>query len=287
MSHRFDKIVFVCGLFFVFQFMGLGCSAKNVKSSRENEALLSGGIPAGWPLVWSEEFSKEGLPDPKVWTFDTSRNLQGWYNEERQYYSSERVENAVVKQGNLVITARKESMNTLPDWGGQLYTSARLMTKDKAQWTYGFYEVRAKLPCGSGTWPAIWMLGRGGQWPLDGELDIMEHSGPNEGVILGTVHNSKYSGATADSGQIKIKDVCGSFHRYQMSWNQERVVFGVDDENYHQYINSHKGFEEWPYDQPFYFILNVAIGGTLGGTVNDSIFPVTMEVDYIRVYQGQ
>ena len=133
--------------------------------------------PADYALVWADDFSNTGLPDPAKWAFDTGRNKLGWYNHELQYYSRERVDNAEARDGKLVITARKESLSSAPDWGRQRYTSARLITRGKAEWTYGFFEVRAKVACGKGTWPAIWMLGSQGDWPAAGELDILEHIG--------------------------------------------------------------------------------------------------------------
>ena len=121
-------------------------------------------LPAGYTLVWSDEFNTTGLPDAAKWNYDTGRNKAGWYNNELQYYSAARLENAELRDGNLVITARKERMSSAADWGGQPYTSARLLTAGKAAWTYGYFEIRAKLPCGKGTWPAIWTLGSGGDW---------------------------------------------------------------------------------------------------------------------------
>ena len=146
------------------------------------------GLPAGYRLVWFDEFDLDGLPDTQRWGYDTERNPFGWYNGELQYYAAARYENTLVSDGRLRITARRESLAGAADWGGQRYTSARLVTRGKAQWTYGFFEVRAKLPCGRGTWPAIWMLGAGGRWPDDGEIDIMEQVGSQPTRILGTVH---------------------------------------------------------------------------------------------------
>ena len=131
----------------------------------------------GWTLVWNDEFDVNGLPDASKWGYDTERNQLGWYNNEKQYYSANRLANASVQNGMLTITARKESLTGAADYGGQSYTSARLITRGKASWTYGFSEVRAKLPCSLGTWPAIWMLGTKGSWPDDGEIDIMEQRG--------------------------------------------------------------------------------------------------------------
>jgi beta-glucanase (GH16 family) len=255
-----------------------------------NEA---GGIPAGFRLVWSDEFDVAGLPDAAKWSYDIERNFAGWYNNELQYYGNARTENSRVENGMLLITARREDLSTagLMDWGGQRYSSARLITRNKASWTYGFIEVRAKLPCGVGTWPAIWTLSNPPQtsWPDDGEIDIMEHVGFDAGVVHGTVHTGAYNHTRNNhrSATTTVADACNEFHRYQATWSASRITVGVDDRNYFQYSNDNSGNAEWPFDSPQYLILNIAIGGDWGGQqgVNDAIFPVQMEVDYVRVYQ--
>ncbi len=253
----------------------------------------TGGIPSGHRLVWADEFDVAGLPDPTRWSYDIERNTAGWYNNELQYYGNARLENSRVEGGMLVITARREDLSTagLPDWGGQRYSSVRLFTRDKASWTYGFIEVRAKLPCGVGTWPAIWMLSAPPQsgWPDDGEIDIMEHVGFDPGVVHGTVHTGAYNHMRGNhsSATTSIPDACSAFHRYQVRWTASRITIGVDDRHYYQYSNDGSGNAEWPFDSPQFLILNVAVGGDWGGKmgVNDAIFPVRMEIDYVRVYQ--
>ena len=253
----------------------------------------AGGIPGGYRLVWSDDFSTAGLPDAAKWSYDTERNAAGWYNNELQYYGNARPENSVVESGLLVITARREDLSTarLPDWNGQRYSSARLVTRDKASWTGGFFEIRAKLPCGVGTWPAIWTLPAPPQtlWPDDGEIDIMEHVGFDAGMVHGTVHTGAFNHTRGNhrSATTGIPDACNQFHRYQMHWTASRITVGVDDRNYFQYSNDNSGNAEWPFDSPQFLILNIAVGGDWGGQmgVNDAIFPVRMEVDYVRVYQ--
>ncbi|HJV60104.1 MAG TPA: glycoside hydrolase family 16 protein [Albitalea sp.] len=248
--------------------------------------LPAGGVPSGWRLVWADEFDVDGLPDAAKWNYDTSRNQAGWYNDELQYYAAARPENARVEGGRLVITARKETLSSAPDFGGQRYTSARLLTRGKVDWTYGFFEVRAKLPCGMGTWPAIWMLGSRGAWPDDGEIDIMEQMGWAPGKILGTAHMKDFNGGNGKGGSTQVADTCGSFHRYQVKWTANAIVWGVDDVTYYEYAKlPGSTYGSWPFDFPQYLLLNLAVGGTLGGTPDDSLFPVTMEVDYVRVYQ--
>jgi beta-glucanase (GH16 family) len=240
--------------------------------------------PAGYSLVWADEFDQNGLPNPDHWMYDTEANRTGWYNNERQYYAVKRAENSRVSDGKLLITARKETLESAADYGGQAYSSAPLITRGKASWTYGFVEVRAKLPCGAGTWPAIWMLGAGA-WPAAGEIDIMEQVGNNPSSIEATIHNTSTAGTSGNGSQTKLDDACTAFHNYQLTWTHERLTIGVDNRPFHTYPNQHNGFETWPFDLPQYLILNLAIGGDMGGTVDDAIFPRSMELEYVRVYQ--
>lgn len=243
-------------------------------------------LPPGYRLVWADEFERPGLPDPARWVHDTGRNKAGWYNREQQYYSAPRAENAVVRDGRLVVTARRESRRDQPDWGGQPYSSARLITRGKADWTYGFFEIRAKLPCGKGTWPAIWMVGSGGRWPDDGELDILEHVGSRPDRVFSTVHTQAGSGAHGQGAETALPSACSAFHDYQMLWTPELIRFGIDGVEHFRYRNPGTGAAAWPFDAPQFLILNIAIGGDLGGPVDDAIFPVTLEVEHVRVYQA-
>lgn len=251
-------------------------------------SLPTGGKPANWKLVWADEFDKDGLPDASKWDYDTERNKLGWHNNEKQYYSRERLENASVSGGRLAITALKEKLSSAADFGGQSYTSARLLSRGKMSWTYGFFEIRAKLPCGLGTWPAIWTLGTKGLWPDDGEIDIMEHVGKTKGQILGSAYTNYYTWAQGrgTTKSTTVNDACDVFHNYQLYWDNEQIAVAVDDKYYFQFANDKSGdYKKWPFDHPQYLILNLAIGGDLGGAVDDSIFPSKMEVEYVRVYQ--
>ncbi len=250
------------------------------------KALPSTAVPAGYSLVWSDEFDADGLPDPAKWVHDTVRNKQGWHNNELQYYSGPRAENAVVKGGRLVITARKETLKDAADWGGQRYTSARLITRGKADWTYGYFEVRAKLPCGRGPWPAAWTLGSGGVWPDDGELDFMEYWHRTPEQVSSAVHTLAGNGGRSAWAALPLPTACTAFHNYQMLWTPEGVMFGVDGFMYMNYPNQGLGRRAWPFDRPQFLLLNLAIGGDLGGQVDDRIFPVALEVEYVRVYQA-
>ena len=180
--------------------------------------------------------------------------------------------------------ARRESLRDAPDWGGQAYTSARLITRGKAEWTYGFFEVRAKMPCGRGTWPAIWMLGVG-PWPDAGEIDILEHMGHSPQLISSAVHTAAASAGQAAHGRQRVPDACGAFHDYQLLWTREGLSFGVDGVLHWHYPRPANEPAAWPFDRPQFLILNLAIGGDLGGPVDDAIFPVALQVEHVRVYQ--
>lgn len=263
-------------------------NSSNVPQIVIPPSLPSAGVPANWSLVWADEFDQPGLPNASKWMFDTERNQAGWYNNERQYYSKDRLENAQVSNGILTITARKERLTSAADYGGQAYSSARLLTRGKASWTYGYFEIRAKLPCGLGTWPAIWTLGTKGAWPDDGEIDIMEHVGKNKGKILGSAYSGYYNwpAGTGNTKETVVNDACDAFHTYQLFWDQNQLAIGVDNKYYFQFINPKNGdYKKWPFDHPQYLILNLALGGDLGGPIDDSIFPSSFEIDYVRVYQ--
>lgn len=254
----------------------------------DNELNNSSDIPDGYNLVWSDEFDIDGLPNSSKWDYDIEANETGWYNDELQYYSYGRLENSIVSNGKLIITARKERLTNAEDYGGQEYTSARLITMGKANWEYGFMEIRAKLPCGLGTWPAIWLLGDNDiPWPGNGEIDIMEQVGlyPNE--ISGTVHTTSTAGTFGDGSLVEINDACEVFHNYQLTWTSEKITIAVDGTTFHTYLNQGTGIDSWPFDNPHYLLLNLAIGGEMAGpTVDDSIFPIQLEIEYVRIYQN-
>jgi len=242
--------------------------------------------PPGYALAWSDEFDRDGPPDPAKWVHDTARNKEGWYNHEQQYYGGPGAGNAVVRGGRLLITARLESPSAAPDWGGQRYTSARLITRGKAAWTYGFFEVRARMPCGRGTWPAIWLVGAGGRWPEDGEIDILEHVGSAPQRVSSAVHTAAGSAGAAAHGNARRPDACRALHDYQLLWTAQGLWFGVDGVVHWHYPN--QGAADpggWPFDRPQFLILNLALGGDLGGAVDAAALPATLEVDHVRVYQ--
>jgi beta-glucanase (GH16 family) len=250
-------------------------------------------VPAGYALVWSDEFDTPGLPDPAKWKYDTFRNKDGWFNNEKQYYAAAREKNARVADGRLIIEAHGEDLSQagLSDWGKQQFTSARLITKGLGDWTYGFFEIRAKLPCGRGTWPAIWMLPSDDsvKWPEGGEIDIMEHVGFDPGVIHHSIHTSafNFSRGTQKTSSHQIPDACDAMHKYQLLWTADFMLFGVDDRPKLLFRKESDKRARWPFDQPQHLLLNIAVGGSWGGQkgVDPAAFPARMEVDYVRVYQ--
>lgn len=249
--------------------------------------------PAGYKLVWADEFSGKGLPSPKRWSYDTAFNKRGWHNEEKQYYSGPRAKNARVEKGRLIIEAHAEQLDAtrFPDWGGQKYSSSRLITKGKASWTYGYFEARARLPCGRGTWPAIWMLAdrQGMKWPADGEIDIMEHVGFDPGVVHQTVHTQAFNhvAGTHKGAKAQVPDACEAFHLYQLHWTPSEIRMGIDGRTVFTFAKG-SNRAEWPFDGPQYLLLNIAVGGTWGGKegIDDKALPARMEVDYVRVFQA-
>lgn len=235
-------------------------------------------------LIWSDEFNNKGLPDSSKWNYDTGGS--GFGNEEAQFYTKDRLENARVENGKLVIEARKE------DREDKKYTSARLLTKGKFSFQYGTVEVRAKLPKGRGTWPAIWMMSEDmKKWPDDGELDIMEHVGYHQGYIHASVHTKKYNHImqTQKTDTLFVQDASEKFHVYKADWSPEKIEVYVDNKKFFTYENKEKTTGAWPFDKPYFIILNLAIGGFWGGKegIDDTIFPQKFEIDYVRVYQNK
>jgi beta-glucanase (GH16 family) len=254
-----------------------------------------------WELVWSDEFDYEGLPDPARWNTDVWR--RGKANNEDQTYT-DRARNARVEGGVLVLEAHKEVFNDAQ------YTSGRINSQGKGDILYGRVEVRAKLPAGQGTWPAIWMLPsdpyayatsceeneewQGSRtcdaWPNSGEIDIMEHVGYDMQTVHATVHNKAYYWVNWEQRKASVegKTVDTEFHVYSMEWTPETIYVLFDGSPYFFYRNEGTGWRAWPFDKPFNLILNLAIGGDwgrAGGPIDDTIFPVRMEVDYVRVFK--
>jgi beta-glucanase (GH16 family) len=253
---------------------------------------------AGWRLVWNDEFDRDGPIDSTKW------NIENWapktVNQELQRYTG-RLENVRVENGNLVIEARRDF------YMGDEYSSARVTSARKGDLLYGRAEIRAKLPDGVGTWPAIWMYPtdqfryattcsaetgwKAGcdAWPASGEIDIMEHVGFDPGQVWATVHHlaGYWVNFEQRKGAVWKPEVTRDFHVYAMEWTPERIDIFIDDTLFFSYLNDHQGFRTWPYDHPFHVILNVAVGGGWGGVrgVAKDIWPKQMLVDYVRLYQ--
>jgi beta-glucanase (GH16 family) len=234
-------------------------------------------------LIWSDEFSNTGLPDPSKWGYDVGDH--GWGNKELQYYSNADLRNARVENGVLIIEAKSDPTHP------KGYSSARIVTRGKAKWTYGYFEIKAKLPEGVGTWPAIWMLAEEnlhGGWPKNGEIDIMEHVGFDPGKVHGTVHTEAFNHSIGtQKGNFKmVENFQSEFHIYAIDWTEEKIDFLIDGEKYFSFENKGGDYKEWPFNQPFHLILNIAVGGNWGGQkgVDATIWPQKMEIDYIRVY---
>jgi beta-glucanase (GH16 family) len=247
-------------------------------------------VPPGCHLAWSDEFSSQpdGPPDPVKWIYE-----EGFIrNNETQYYTRARPENARIENGQLVIEARKEEYTPTP---GQPpvahYTSAALETRGKADWTFGRIEVRAKLPAGKGVWPAIWTLGtnesdRAVGWPKCGEIDIMELVGWQPGVIHGTLHYFSDGKHASQGSQIQIAHPESDFHVYAAEWTPDRIDLYVDEKKYVTFDTSKAQYAgQNPFRKPHFLLLNVALGGDWGRKIDDSIFPQRMVIDYVRVYQ--
>ncbi|MDC3132601.1 glycoside hydrolase family 16 protein [Flavobacteriaceae bacterium] len=260
--------------------------SQNLKSEKSNSPNPSN------VLVWSDEFDVDGPIDATKWFHQTQLPPGGsWYNKEVQHYT-DRLENSYVKGGVLNIVAKKE---TFKDQGHtKEYTSARLNSKYAFQ--YGRVEVRAKLPIGVGTWPAIWMLAKnikedGGfwtdthgttAWPACGEIDIMEHWGSNQNYVQSAMHTTSSHGNTVNRGGQTIATVSSAFHTYELDWNSERMIFSVDGVPHYTYNPKVKDAKTWPYDSPQYFLLNIAIEPIIPEEFTQS----AMEIDFIRVYEA-
>jgi beta-glucanase (GH16 family) len=237
-------------------------------------------------LVFDEPFDGEGLPDDRSWAYE-----EGYVrNGEKQYYTVARQENCYLKDGYLHLVIRNDSAEidgqTVP------VTSASIRTKGKQEWLYGRVEVRAKLPSCLGTWPAIWMMPATpsyGKWPKSGEIDIMEHVGYDPDRIHFTIHTEKYNHIkeTQKSHAIQTPTATTEFHIFAMQWDEQRIEWFMDGEKQYAVENTESGWEAWPFDQPFYLILNAAFGGGWGGKngVDLSQLPQEFIIDYVRVYQ--
>jgi beta-glucanase (GH16 family) len=244
-------------------------------------------IEQGWIPVWCEEFNYTGPVDPTKWKHQVGGG--GFGNQELQYYTS-RPENAIVDGEKLIITAFKET------YGGHAYTSSKIWTQGLHNFKYGKFEIRAKVPAGLGTWPAFWMMPKSsvyGGWPNSGEIDILEHVGNNLDSLLGTIHTGKYNHMTGTQiGFTRVvQGLSEDFHVYSMTWNEHTISWQINGLNYGTTTFNPganldvETYMAWPFDQEFYLILNLAMGGGLGGSVDPNFISDRFEIDYVRVYQ--
>ncbi|MFZ4770767.1 MAG: glycoside hydrolase family 16 protein [Ferruginibacter sp.] len=232
--------------------------------------------------MWEDNFSATGAPDLTKWGYDVGGS--GWGNNELQFYTNNG--NARQENGNLVIEVKKENNS------GREYTSARMVSKGKGDFLYGRIEVRAKLPRGRGTWPAIWMLSTDwqyGDWPASGEIDIMEHVGYDPNKIHSSVHTTAFNHTrnTQKTAFKMVPDAMDAFHIYRIDWTPYSIKSFIDGEQYFEFVNQGTGFTVWPFDKAQHLLLNVAVGGNWGGVqgVDNTIFPVKFEIDYVKVYK--
>lgn len=260
------------------------CAVHQTKKQTTDSAF----VPKGYKLVWNDEFesSYSALPDTSIWDYDTGGD--GWGNAELQYYvpaihTTDTV--ALLNKGILNIIARM-THETLE---GHNYLSARMKTKQS--WKYGYFEARMMMPEGRGTWAAFWMLPKDFEhWPLDGEIDIMEHLGSHPDSIHISTHTQRYNHAfgTQKTSITAVKNVQHEFHIYGLEWTENEIKGYIDGTLCFRHTNDGKMDKAtWPFDVPFRMLLNQAVGGWFGGKkgVDNSCFPATFQIDYIRVYQ--
>lgn len=239
-----------------------------------------------YQLVWADEFGYVGTPDADKWGYDIGAG--GYGNNESQFYTND-IKNVYVKDGRLFIAAFKEEKES------SQYTSTRMTTFQKQSWTYGKFEISAKLPKGKGSWPAIWMLPDDIHddvpWPLCGEIDIMEHVGKDPDMVHVSLHSKAYNHVKGTQCTYfeRLDGVSDTFHKYSFEWTEEYIEFFYDDRPVKRFTKGENDslttVEGWPFDKPFHLILNIAVGGNWGGEIDESTLPWTMEVEYVRVYQ--
>jgi len=242
-------------------------------------------VDSGWSFAgtpsFADEFNYNGTPDTSKWGYDLGGG--GWGNQELEDYTDS-LKNAYVSNGVLHITALQQHL------GGMNYTSARMVSKNNGVLLYGRIEASAKLPHGKGVWPAIWMLPNDyvyGGWPKSGEIDIMEQVGFDPLNVHFSVHDANNFGGNSHTAQMMIASDTSAFHKYRVDWTPYAIRGYYDDQQVFNYVNNGNGFADWPFDEKFHVLLNLAIGGSWGGSqgVDPGICPATMEVDYIRFYK--
>lgn len=269
-------------LLFIYPFLFLFNTQSNVDKADY--------IPEDYELVWSDEFDKSGAPSQENWTYDLGSKNNGWGNWEVQVYTKEK-KNVRVKNGRLIINARK-------DKEGQ-WTSARLKSEGLRHFKYGLIEFKAKLTEGEGTWPALWLLGENIKtkgWPACGEIDVMEFAGKKPGIVQSALHDPESHGNTFKKKEVEMENLSSEFHTYAMLWTEDKIEFIFDGKTIYTYAPAEKNADNWPYDDKYFILMNIAMGGTFGSDpqyesdgqkngIHPELQSATMEVDYVRVYQ--
>jgi beta-glucanase (GH16 family) len=235
--------------------------------------------------AWSDEFDVNGLPNNQIWGYDVGGG--GWGNNELQNYTANDADNARVENGKLIVTAIKEVSGT------RQYSSARLVTKGKKDMKYGRLEIKAKIPAGLGSWPALWMLASQTTygttfWPDQGEIDIMEHVGYDPAVVHASVHTNIFNHilGTQKTAKTNVPTFNSAFHVYRLDWTPDEIKAFIDDKEFFVFKRQGVLWQEWPFNQPQHLLVNIAVGGNWGGVkgIDDTIFPISMELDYVRYY---
>lgn len=242
----------------------------------------TGGPDIEYELIWEDDFLFNGPPSSSKWSYDIGTGNNGWGNGESQYYT-DRTNNTFIENGILNIVAKREA------FANSQFTSGRIKTQDKFEFTYGKVEILAKLPTGGGTWPALWMLGANFDvvsWPACGEIDIMEHVGNDQDRISSALHSPSSFGGTINTNSLVVNGVSEEFHLYEVEWTDESIRFSVDGSNFYTYNPDNKNPENWPFNKDFFLIFNVAMGGGLGGDIDPQFNESVMQVDYVKVYQA-
>lgn len=259
--------------------LGTASSERFVPGPAEAAARYAS---ADWVPSWDEEFAEGAAPSAERWGYEEGLVR----NNEAQYYTRDRRENARVEGGQLIITARRET------WVGSDYTSASLTTQGKFSFRYGKLEIRAKIPTGRGTWPALWLLPQSPtlDWPRSGEVDLMEAIGWDPHRLFFTVHTGAFNHLLHNqrSRAVSLDKPWEEFHRYGLLWTHERIEFFLDGEKVSEFANDGQGPDHWPFDTPMYLIMNLAVGGAWGGQkgIDPAIFPAEFRVDYVRVWKS-
>jgi beta-glucanase (GH16 family) len=278
-----------------FWYYGSGSGTPVTVRLKDNRAPDPG--PGGWQMVWSDEFDAPAgaPPDPENWSHDigdgTGNGIPGWGNSELQYYTDDTANASTDGAGNLVLTVREADGSLYCYYGPCEYTSARLISKYKAEFAYGRIESRILVPRGTGIWPAFWSLGTDidlVSWPQTGEIDFMEFVGRQPEEIFGTIHGPGYSGGASFGNVYQFGEpVYNDYHTFAVEWEPDQIRWYVDGMLYHTATPADVAPNEWVFNDPVFLLLNVAMGGNFGGPVGDDFSPPqSMAVDYVRVYQG-